>query len=60
MTARVAITGLPPLIWLRAFEAAARTESFTAAALELGLTQAAISYQVRALEDRLGKAMFDR
>ena len=60
MTARAAITGLPPLTWLRAFEAAARTESFTAAALELGLTQAAISYQVRALEDRLGSAMFDR
>ncbi len=57
---RRAITGLPPLTWLRAFEAAARTESFTAAAQELHLTQAAISYQVRALEDCLGCEMFER
>lgn len=60
MPDRSTITGLPTLAWLRAFEAAARTESFTAAARELGLTQAAISYQVRALEDYLGCAMFDR
>jgi LysR family transcriptional regulator, glycine cleavage system transcriptional activator len=51
---------LPPLSAVRAFEAAGRLESFTAAAAELGLTQAAISYQVRSLEDRLGAALFVR
>ena len=51
---------LPPLAAVRAFEAAARTENFTAAAVELGMTQAAISYQVKALEERLGAALFVR
>lgn len=51
---------LPPLAAIRAFEAAARHESFTAAAAELGLTQAAVSYQVKALEDRLGAPLFLR
>ena len=60
LTENSTITGLPTLTWLRAFEAAARTESFTAAARELNLTQAAISYQVRALEDHLGCEMFER
>ncbi|TGR76486.1 LysR family transcriptional regulator, partial [Mesorhizobium sp. M2D.F.Ca.ET.223.01.1.1] len=41
---------LPPLIWLRAFEAAARHLSFTDAAKELNLTQAAISKHVKSLE----------
>jgi len=41
---------LPPLASIRAFEAAARTENFTAAAAELGMTQAAVSYQVKSLE----------
>jgi LysR family glycine cleavage system transcriptional activator len=45
---------------VRAFEAAARTENFTAAAAELGLTQAAVSYQVKALEERVGAALFVR
>ncbi|HEY0165029.1 MAG TPA: LysR substrate-binding domain-containing protein [Sphingomicrobium sp.] len=45
---------------MRAFEAAARTENFTAAAAELGLTQAAVSYQVKALEERLGAPLFVR
>src|SRR4051794_23691387 len=44
---------LPPLAAVRAFEAAARTENFTAAAAELGMTQAAVSYQVKSLEERL-------
>ena len=57
---RPPLAGLPPLLLLRAFEAAARTSSFTAAAKELNLTQAAISYQVRALEDHLGFALFER
>jgi LysR family transcriptional regulator, glycine cleavage system transcriptional activator len=51
---------LPPLAAIRAFEAAARHESFTAAAAELGLTQAAVSYQVKALEERLGTPLFLR
>jgi LysR family glycine cleavage system transcriptional activator len=51
---------LPPLSAVRAFEAAARAENFTAAAAELGLTQAAVSYQVKALEERLGAALFVR
>jgi LysR family glycine cleavage system transcriptional activator len=51
---------LPPLAAVRAFEAAARLESFTAAAAELGLTQAAVSYQVKALEERLGSPLFVR
>lgn len=51
---------LPPLPAIRAFEAAARHGSFTAAAAELGMTQAAISYQIRQLEDRLGQPLFLR
>ncbi|NTJ45378.1 LysR family transcriptional regulator, partial [Agrobacterium larrymoorei] len=44
---------LPPLPWLAAFEAAARTGSVTAAAKELSLTQSAVSRQIRALEEQL-------
>jgi DNA-binding transcriptional LysR family regulator len=51
---------LPPLIWLRAFEASARHSSFTLAAQELGLTQAAVSQQIRGLEARLGAPLFHR
>ncbi len=51
---------LPPLTWFRAFDAAARNLSFTAAADELGFTQSAISQHVRALEDRLGTQLFIR
>ena len=51
---------LPPLASIRAFEAAARTENFTAAAAELGMTQAAVSYQVKSLEERLGAPLFFR
>jgi LysR family glycine cleavage system transcriptional activator len=51
---------LPPLTAIRAFEAAARNENFTAAAAELGMTQAAVSYQVKALEERIGAALFIR
>jgi LysR family glycine cleavage system transcriptional activator len=54
------VVGLPTLTWLRAFEAAARTSSFTAAAAELRLTSGAISYQIRALEAHLGFALFER
>lgn len=51
---------LPPLNWLRAFEASARSLSFTAAAKELHLTPAAISHQVRSLEEHLGFPLFER
>jgi LysR family transcriptional regulator of beta-lactamase len=49
-----------PLNGLRAFEAAARHLSFTKAAIELCVTPAALSHQVRALEDRLGRPLFRR
>jgi DNA-binding transcriptional LysR family regulator len=51
---------LPPLGWFRSFEAAARCQSFTLAARELSLTQSAVSQQIRALEIRLGCALFVR
>lgn len=51
---------LPPLAAVRAFEAAGRHENFSRAAEELGMTQAAISYQIRQLEDRVGKPLFLR
>ncbi|MFP2904436.1 transcriptional regulator GcvA [Pyxidicoccus sp. 3LFB2] len=51
---------LPPLGALRAFEAGARHLSFTRAATELYVTQAAISHQVRQLEDWLGVSLFER
>lgn len=51
---------MPPLAAVKAFEAAARRGTFTAAADELGTTQAAVSYQIRVLEDRLGAPLFLR
>jgi LysR family glycine cleavage system transcriptional activator len=51
---------LPPLNALKAFEAAARHESFTRAAAELNVTQGAVSHQVKALEDVLGLKLFHR
>jgi len=51
---------LPPLNALRAFEAAGRHLSFTKAADELAVTQAAISHQVKALEETLGIQLFRR
>src|SRR4051794_16392181 len=55
-----AMRRLPPMAAVRAFEAAARTENFTAAAAELGMTQAAVSYQVKSLEERLRAPFFLR
>ena len=52
--------GLPPLSAIRAFEAAGRHENFSRAAEELGMTQAAVSYQIRHLEDRIGRPLFVR
>ena len=51
---------LPPLNSLRAFEAAARHLSFTKAADELHVTPAAISHQIKALEDHCGAPLFRR
>lgn len=51
---------LPPLAAVRVFEAAARHGNFTRAADELGMTQAAVSYQMKLLEERLGTALFAR
>src|ERR1700676_4482726 len=54
------MTRLPSLNGLRAFEAAARHLSFTAAATELNVTQTAISHQIRRLEEELGIRLFVR
>jgi LysR family glycine cleavage system transcriptional activator len=51
---------LPPLTWLRAFEVSARLLSFTGAAHELHLTQAAVSKHVKSLEHRLRHPLFLR
>jgi DNA-binding transcriptional LysR family regulator len=51
---------MPSYVLLRAFEAAARLESFTLAAQELHLTQSAISHQIRELEDYFAKPLFLR
>ncbi len=51
---------LPPMSTLRPFEAAARRLSFSKAADEIGVTQAAVSKQVRALEQHLGRRLFLR
>ena len=51
---------LPPLAPLKIFEAAGRLENFTRAGHELGLSQAAVSQQIRKLETNLGVTLFDR
>lgn len=51
---------MPPLTALTAFEAAARLASFTKAATELGVTQAAVSRQIHLLEEHLGFPLFVR
>lgn len=51
---------LPPLNALLVFEAAARTLNFTRAAAELHITQAAVSKQVKSLEQHLGLCLFER
>ncbi|SHH66321.1 LysR substrate-binding domain-containing protein [Cognatishimia maritima] len=53
-------TPLPSISVLRCFEAAARHESFTDAAQELGMTQGALSRQVKELENHVGSALFLR
>ncbi|MFW5969072.1 MAG: transcriptional regulator GcvA [Halofilum sp. (in: g-proteobacteria)] len=54
------MNGLPPLNTLRAFEAAARFESFNRAAQALHITPSAVSHQIRQLERNLGSDLFDR
>ncbi|MCV0427982.1 MAG: LysR family transcriptional regulator [Roseibium sp.] len=54
------MASLPNLLWLRSFEAASRLGSFTAAGAELGLTQAAVSNHISALETQLGHVLFER
>ncbi|MCP4818698.1 MAG: LysR family transcriptional regulator, partial [Shimia sp.] len=51
---------IPSLNWLRVFEAAARTESFARAAAQLNMSPAAVSQQVKSLEERLGAPLFVR
>ena len=51
---------LPSFRGIVVFEAAGRRSSFTAAGAELGMTQAAVSYTIKALEDELGLALFER
>ncbi len=51
---------LPPLTAIRAFEAIARLGSFTKAAADLGTTQAAVSYQIKLLEERAGTQLIVR
>ncbi len=54
------MTALPNLLWLKSFETVARAGSFTVAAHELGLTQAAVSTHIRNLESQLGHSLFHR
>src|ERR1044072_1177824 len=54
------LRALPSLDFLRGFEAAGHRLSFTLAAEELFLTQSALSRQVKALEEALGVALFER
>ena len=54
------VRALPSLAAIRAFEATARHLSFTRAAEELGMTQAAVSYQIKLLEERIGEPLFLR
>ncbi|MEP3639706.1 MAG: transcriptional regulator GcvA [Paracoccaceae bacterium] len=54
------VSRLPPLTALRAFEAAARHMSFAQAADELNVTPAALSFQIKSLEENLGASLFVR
>jgi LysR family transcriptional regulator, glycine cleavage system transcriptional activator len=51
---------LPPLPAIRVFEAVVRHLNFTKAAAELGVTQAAVSYEIKLLEDRVGTILSRR
>ncbi|MEM9764996.1 MAG: LysR family transcriptional regulator [Pseudomonadota bacterium] len=51
---------LPPLNWIRLFEAVGRTGSFARAGEELGISGPAVSQQIKALETHLGETLFER
>lgn len=51
---------IPPLQYLMGFEAASRLESFSKAADELGISQSAVSHEMRSLESRIGQPLFIR
>lgn len=51
---------MPPLQWLHTYLAVVNSGSFSAAAIELHITQAAVSKQIRLLEHRVGEVLFDR
>ncbi len=51
---------VPPLQFLQGFEAASRLGSFSKAAAELGLSQSAVSHEMRLLEERVGQPLFLR
>ncbi|MBL4574994.1 MAG: LysR family transcriptional regulator [Opitutaceae bacterium] len=51
---------MPPVQAIRVFEVAARLGNFTRTGEALGMTQAAVSYQIKILEDRLGFSLFER
>src|SRR3546814_14266950 len=59
-SANMTMRRIPGFVLLRAFESAARLESFTLAALELHLTPSAIGHQMRKLEEYFGRALFIR
>lgn len=59
-SATVTVSRLPPLNALRAFEAVARHRSFRKAAAELFVTPAAVTHQIKALEEQLGVELFRR
>ena len=54
------MAALPPLNWLRVFDAAARALSFTNAAQELHMSKSAVSQQIKSLGNRLGRPLFVR
>jgi LysR family glycine cleavage system transcriptional activator len=60
LSSRQTASRLPPLQAIKVFEAVARHLSFTKASSELGMTQAAVSYQIKVLEERLGAPLFLR
>jgi DNA-binding transcriptional ArsR family regulator len=51
---------LPSLKFLKTFQVAAKLQSFKAAAEELFVTPSAVSHQIKALEEQLGVALFER
>src|SRR5476651_1795984 len=57
---QVALMRLPSLKFLKTFQVAAKLQSFKATAEELFVTPSAVSHQIKALEEQLGVALFER